>query len=222
MCKYFKAELVIARSEIGVEEKEDSCTNLKRPPRGGLNSITVGDMIERQSSLITSLVTEQLPQLLAWSFLNEQTCSLQLTDSMYYMHSSFQVPSQFHSSPITVPFKFHDHKVIHVPSKFRPNWSNRFSEQLRTKPVSGQSQLVSQLVSEDRFPKNWRRSVNSSSQLISLGSEEAAQTWSWPSLCRRWIHSRTRTVRWKDKVSYTTSETPASQPVHQNIFWTDN
>ena len=102
MCKYFKAELVIARSEIGVEEKEDSCTNLKRPPRGGLNSITVGDMIERQSSLITSLVTEQLPQLLAWSFLNEQTCSLQLTDSMYYMHSSFQVPSQFHSSPITV------------------------------------------------------------------------------------------------------------------------
>ncbi len=45
---------------------------------------------------------------------NEQTCSLQITDSVYYMYSSFQshpssiqVPSKFHHSSITVLFKFH-------------------------------------------------------------------------------------------------------------------
>ncbi len=54
---------------------------------------------------------------------NEQTCSLQITDSVYYMYSSFQ----FHPSSI--------------------NRSARFSEQLRTKPVS---QSVSQSVSYRR------------------------------------------------------------------------
>ncbi len=47
---------------------------------------------------------------------------------------------------------------------FHSNWSARFSEQLPTKSV--RTKPVSQSVTQDRFPKNWHRSVNSSSQLI--------------------------------------------------------
>ncbi len=108
-------------------------------------------------------------------YINEQTCSLQITDSVYYMCSSFQ----FHPSSIQVPSKFHHSSICKICIQIGL---------LDSLNNSGQSQSVT----DDRFPKNWRRSVNSSSQLMNIQFTDSLPImiihWHQENCCRLTLH----------------------------------